>query len=511
LNSYDRLKSADFKSAVSTDSTTQAHLDAKTKISENCDFGKFMRICQLQNILISIFITSFLLSCSTSKIADKHDERLITASWLKIPLRFALRDQDDNYLTHPFFDIDPRFKREQRTLNYFITTPEDSSFKYNFDLYSGKLYKERDYCPVDDIWDSYKGDVYKPNFTQGIVPRTYDQNSNPQRIVIFSNAREIEKFKYLPTNYDSAKVVGSVILDACETYPCDLKSKWTPTQILLAVNPHDPSFTKVNFLNELKHAVDWTYVKSILVNQDGVHQIGKKYYPAFRISKEFNLDDTIKYFETNSTVAKMDELVKWREGCFKLYDSVWEKSEKIRGEKNDQQAKFLNFFKEFYAKNSAQFYSCQKLVRPANINDDARRLWFFTYLQAFTNLEKNGFYFSCSEKSWLYNPKVDDTHFYNDQNKELARCRSRNFEKSFDQAINGLSLMKNQINKNFRFIEYDTQRGGSHQKLYSWVADSAKVSICKNHKDAIKENQFDLFPQDVVWPSFTPDDDKTIQ
>ena len=470
-----------------------------------------MRICQLQNLLRNIFVAIFLISCSTPKIADKHEERLITPNWLKVPLKFAIRDLDDKYLTHPFFDIVPAFKKETKTINYFIITPEDSAYKYSFDLYSGKLYKDRDYCPVNDIWEFYKGDVYKPNFTQGIVPRTYDQNSNPQKIIIFSDPQKIEKFKYLPTNYDTAKIVGSLILDSCSTFPCDSKAKWIPTQILLAVNARDPGYAKINMLADLKSKVDWSYVKSILVNQEGVHQIGDKYYPAYRITKEYNLEDTVKYFDSYSTVVKMDELTKWRESCFKLYDDVWDKVEKIRAEKHDQQTKFLNFFKEFYSKNSSQFYKCQKLVRTANINENDRRLWFFTYLQAFTNLEKNGFFFSCSEKAWLYNAKVDDTHFFNDQNKELARCRSRNLEKSFDQAINGLSLMKYQINKNFRYIEYDTQHGGSHQKLYSWVTDSGKVSLCKNQKGAIKENQFDLFPQDVAWPNFTPDDDKLIQ
>jgi hypothetical protein len=498
---------------VSTDSTTQAHLDEQLTISANCDFGEFMRICQLQNIIKGLLIAIFLTSCSTPKIETKHDERLITPSWLKIPLKYAHRDQDDNYLTHPFYDINPGFSKEQKTINYFITTPEESSYKYNFDLYSGKLYKDRDYCPVDDIWDFYKGDVFKPNFTQGIIPQTLDENGDSQNIIVFSDKDKIEKFKYLPTNYDTAKIVGSVILEACENYPCDLKSKWRSSQILVAVNERDDGFAKVNLLNELKKKVDWAYVKSILVNQDGVHQVGKKYFPAFRISKEYNIEDTTKYFEGHSAAIKMNDLAKSREGCFKLYDDVWEKTEKIRSDSYDQQTKFLNFFKEFYSKNSAQFYSCQKFVRVGNINEDVRRLWFFTFLQVFTKLEKNGFYYSCSDKAWFYNPKVNDTQFYNDQNKELAKCKARNLEQSFDQAINGLSLMKNQINKSFRFIEYDTQRGGSHQKLYSWVEDSGKTSVCKNKKAANldnKENQFDLFPQDVVWPNFTPDDDKTI-
>lgn len=470
-----------------------------------------MRICQLQNLLKGLFLVSFLFGCSTTPVDDKRDERLITAGWLKIPFRFTHLDQNDGALTHPFFDIDPALKKERRLVNFFITNPEETSFLYDFDLYSGKLYKKRDYCPMDDIWDFYKGDVFKPNFTQGIVPRTFDENQKPQQIIVFSRDSQIEKFRLQPTHFDSARIVGSVILEACENYPCDLKSKWRSSQILFAVNAKDSAYSGINLLSELRNKVDWSYVKAMLVNQGGVHQVGKRYYPAFRLAREFNLEETFKYFEKNSKQVKLDELSTFRGECFKLYDSVWEKIEKIRSEKHDQQSKFLNFFKDFYQKNSETFHQCQKLVRPANINENDKRLWFFTYLQAFTNLEKNGFYYSCNDKAWAYNPRVDDTHFFNDQNKELNRCRARDVEKAFDQAINGLSLMKNQINKSYRFVEYDTQRGGSHQKIYGWVEEESLAVVCKDKKGSIKENQFDLFPQDVIWPAFSPDDDKTIQ
>lgn len=459
-----------------------------------------MRICQLLNLLAALF----LISCSTPKVEEKHDERQISAHWLRIPLRFALRDKNEDYITHPFFDVDPTFKKEARSLNFFVTTPEDSAYKYNFDIYSGRLYKEHDYCLVEDIWDLHKGDLDKPNFTQGIVPRIYDQNGNPQKIIIFGNKNIIEKFKYDPTNYDTAKIIGSIIIESCQSYPCDTKSKWKASQVLVAVNSRDQDQLNLNSLDELKPKVDWSYARSVLVNQEGVHQIGRRYYPAFRISRELNPEETIKYFEQNSTQAKISELLKWREECFKLYDSIWDKTEKIRVEKSGQQEKFLKFFRDFYSKEYNQFYSCQKLVRPANINEDPRRMWFFVYLQAFANLEKANYFYSCSQKSWSYNPKIDEGHYFNNQTKELERCRPRDFEKMFDQAINGLALLKNQSNKNYRFIEYDTQHGGSHQKIYSWIAEEGKVHACKNKSSQTKE-QFDLFPQDVQWLGFKPD------
>jgi hypothetical protein len=421
------------------------------------------------------------------------------------------REDDEEFVTHPFFDIQSDYEKEKGEINYFLTTPEGSSYKYNLNLLSGRLYKERSYCLQDDIWEHLSGELEKPNFAQAIVPQTFDQNGVPQKILIFGDSRFTKQFKYHPLNYDTAKIIGSVILESCESYPCDSKKRWKQSQILIGRNIHDRTLSKVISLNELRSFTNWTYALAVLVNQDGAHKLGKNYYPAFRITKELNLDDTNKYFDKNAVKVNMDELTKWQSGCFALYDQLWEQSEKIRTEKMDQQAKFLKLFKEFYKTKSDQYFSCQKLVRAANINQDPRRQWFFSFIDAFTNLEKNNLFFSCSNSTWSYNPKVDDDHNYNDQNKELERCHAKEFEKSFDQAINGLSILKNQTNKTFRFSEYDSGRGGSHQKLYTWIAEDGHSLACKNKNVKIKENQFDLFPQDVVWEGFSPETDKTIK
>ena len=172
-------------------------------------------------------------------------------------------------------------------------------------------------------------------------------------------------------------------------------------------------------------------------------------------------------------------------------------------------SKWLKYFITFYKKNSDQYYSCQKLIRPASITENNRRLWFFAYLSAFFNLEKNGYYYTCKDKAWVYNLKIDNNKFSNDQNIELERCKSRYFELSFDKAINSLSLMSNQTNKSFRFIEYDNGQGGSHQKLYSWIPTSNRTINCKEKSQ--NRPVFDLFPQDVNWQSFNPNDDSTIK
>jgi hypothetical protein len=471
-----------------------------------------MRICQLQNISKLFFIATFFTSCSTPDVQIEHDDPLIEANWQKVPPKFSHRDHDfkrltpdEKILTHPFYDIDPSFKKERRLVNVFTTVPESGAYKYNFDLYSGRLYKDHDYCQVDDVLGQYSGNLNRPNFTQAIVPRFLNELNNPQAIIIFSDSAEKVTFKLQPTSYSSVRIIGSVLQDVCENYPCDENSKWLTSQILVGVNPYSVPYKAIHSLSELKTQVDWKYAIAILTNQEGVHQLGNKLHPAFLISKELNLEETFDYFEKKAKAVKLAEVKSFREECFKLYDEIWDKSEGIRSEKENQQTKFLTYFKEFYDVSSEKFYQCQKLFRPASINENEKRLWFFTFLQAFINLERNDFYYSCLEKAWLYNPKVDGTHHVYDQKTELKKCKARNFEKAFDQSINGLALMKNQINRTYRFIEYDTQRGGSHQKIFGWIERNNKSYVCKNQKNKTREDSFELFPQDVVWPNYESD------
>lgn len=462
-----------------------------------------------------------LYGCAQTPVeAPKKDDKRIIGQWNKLPLRFSHREMDDSIVTNPFFDVDPLLSNLKDAppgnfgVRFVVTTAKDSNYQYNIDLYSGKLYRERMFCAQDDIWDNYRGDLMQPNFTQGIIPRVYDQNQNPQRVIVFSDKEKVEAFKEKPEYFDETRIVGSVIVESCQDFPCDLQDKWKASQILVGVSLKDPDYNRLDGLTALRKRVDWSYAKGILTNMYGYHQLGSKFYPAYRISRELGLADSIEYFNKNAKKITTPEFVKlneWRVGCMKLYDSMWDESEKIRTLKSGKGDAFLKYFKEFYAKSSNEFYQCQKLVRPGNILEDHRRMWFFAYIQAFVLLEKNRFYYSCADNVWAYNPKVDETKFFVDQNKELNRCRAKNFELAFDQAINGMSLMKNQTSAQFKFVEYDNVRGGSHQKIYSWLYDKPHNYSCKYASKTPQQTVFDVFPQDVVWEYFYENDDRVVR
>lgn len=483
-----------------------------------------MRICQLQKqtktILLGIIFSTFFGACTTIPIDTKRDERVIVANWNKLPLRFAHVDDNDQPIVHPFFDVSPEIKNlfSSKGLNlpirFILTTPENSQYQYDFDLYSGKLFRERKFCPQDDIWQDYLADLMTPNFSQGIIPRVFGEDKKPLKVLVISSKNIVEPFKENPDHFDEVRVVGSVILENCENFPCDRQSKWKPRQILVGVSPRDPKYEGVTSFVELKKSIDWPYTKGMLNNMFGTHRIGNKSTAAYRLSKELNLKDSFDYFNKTATVLNYEQLSELgvkRIACMKIYDDLWTEAEKIREQKANQQDLFFTLFKDFYSKNSNEFYECQKYVRPATIIENPRRHWFFTYIQAFSALEKNGFYYSCSNNAWAYNVKVDDNSFFVDQNKELARCRAKDFQKAFDQSINGMGLMKSQTNRQYRYLEYDNGRGGSHQKIYAWIYDKVQYFECKYQTKKSNESSFDIFPQDVIWENFQSQEVGTVR
>ncbi|MBY0415168.1 MAG: hypothetical protein K2Q18_13435, partial [Bdellovibrionales bacterium] len=204
-----------------------------------------MSICQLQKKSISLLIPTFsliyLIGCAETPVEPikPTEKKMITADWFKLPPRFASIEKDETLSIHPFFDI--AWKAEDYEdwgsgksfkLPYFVTTPIDSDAQYEFDMYSGKIYRERMFCPQDDVWKNYNSNLEKPNFTQGIIPRVYNELQKPQQVILFSSENFKPYFEKSIKSYADVKVIGSLILESCEIYPCDIKERWKTSQIL---------------------------------------------------------------------------------------------------------------------------------------------------------------------------------------------------------------------------------------------------------------------------------------
>jgi hypothetical protein len=342
--------------------------------------------------------------------------------------------------------------------------------------------------------------IEKPNFSMGIIPRTYNQERTVQKIIIFKENIENENFLFAPEDTREARVVGSVILEHCEHYPCNSQNRWKSTQILIGVDTQDSRYGDIETLAELKLAINWPYTKAYLENQFGAHRIGHKNYSAYRVRVEYDEEQTAKFFKNTASDINIQKLQDWRKTCFNLYDSIWADVLRIRSEKSNQQALFLKMFRDFYLHDYQQYSSCHKLVRPANIDKDEERHWFFTFVSAVLKLEEIGFRYSCKDNVWLYNALHDLESLFGNDKQEYLECKPGIFEKIFDHATNVTMVLENQVEKDLRYIEYDTKRGGTHQKLYSWIIESNQKLVCDQSNPPPE-----MFPRDVTWRSFKSD------
>jgi hypothetical protein len=478
-----------------------------------------MRLCQLQNMSKSLLIKSFciisLFGCAENPINTQKKEagKSISAKWLKLPPRFASIEEKNLTPIHPYYDVEWNREEYEQSgpaslmVPYIILTAQDSQFLYGLDMYSGKLFRERAFCEQEDIWGSYSDDLNKPNFTLGLVPRMSDQTQKPQQVIVFSSSEYRDEFKNefkeSIDTYSDARIVGSVIIEHCKTYPCNSKDSWESSQILVGVPAKDSEFAKIESFTSLKNKVNWNYTRAMLTNMHGSHNVGGKYVPAYRILRELSATDTKNMFKKNLFFVNqkgLQALTSWREVCMNLYDTLWDETEKIRKLDHGQKEAFYKYFSDYYTKNSAALFSCQKILRPANILENTRRMWFFSYIQAFVLLANNDYSYSCRENTWTPQFKLD-----------FGRCDSKNFEKSFEQAINGMRLMKTQSNRQYRFVEYDNSAGGSHQPLYAWIYNNSQSHACKNKEQRTQQLFQEIFPQDVEWENFKADDDRLLR
>lgn len=163
---------------------------------------------------------------------------------------------------------------------------------------------------------------------------------------------------------------------------------------------------------------------------------------------------------------------------------------------------FSNFFNDWYKKYFSRFYTCTRFVRPASINDDKERHSFFTNMTMYVKLEKLGYFYSCGRKAWFENPiKVNNERIFNPE-VERGRCDDSDLDYAFSSAITFLEGLRRNGSEFFKFIAYDSQVGGSHKKLYSFVDVTGKKLVCLDEKNNEYLDEFKILPDDISWKNF---------
>lgn len=491
-----------------------------------------------------------MLSCSQFS-SDKNSEVPIVEpipQWLKVDPRFAHRSTEGFYTTHAFFDFIPFPDLKTNKINFVLLTPEDSEFGYELNLHSGQIVKRHKYCPQDDIWRAYKSELNRPPYSYGFVPRILDQLGSPLKIFVFGGKKYLSKSTPSQPLSQRVRVVGGIIHQYCENFPCARRSEWLSRLVLLGVNHLDPKFKKVATIKALKSEIDWKEFKAFVENGFGRQIRGKDESPAFRVFGAVNAKEAFRYALSKGHLFKFKEMKKLREGCHRLYDYVWKRANLLRtniakkryrqstvgdvdnrsllvdvkksiflnkdGKKKEFTKEeleepmvgpktFLQFFNEFYNKYSERFQTCSEFVRSSNALKDKERHWFFAYLQAFLNLEDLGYVYHCSKRVWIRNSFLADGTRQYDKKAMKNSCISAQLEQSFDMAITLLGGLKRGNYPHFYYLLYDQGHGGSHNRIFSWVESDGKQISCKEKVVDYRNEEF--FPKDVSWNYFNPD------
>jgi hypothetical protein len=439
--------------------------------------------------------------------------------WFAEDPKLKNTDRDGNIEPHLFFDSEPKFSYEDKTLFFIVTTPSESQVAYDYDILSGHRYSKYIYCDQRDTWGKYSGKINTPPYTEGIVPQMLDQLGKPQKILVFGNEKFYQS-EFMKASHQ-VRVVGGVVEQICHEGSCVGRDTWESRMVLLAVDPFDSRYSDVTNIDQLKDKIDWDYFKAFHQNSIGRNVVGDHEFPAIRVTGEIKPVFAMKFVSSFSHVFSFKELRNIRSSCLKLYEYVWEtfgslkasekqissikdlKEKIIEQEKNKTVGTFKTFggeFRTFYSKYGKQFQTCSDFVKTPHLQDDPAKHWFFTLLAGFYKLERLGHIYNCNQRVWQENPYLSSsTEREFDNAKSILRCTDEDLDLAMAQMVTYLTNLRLSGKEYYRYIEYDDSSFGTHERLHSWVNVETKTLGCEDKDLAKKLTQTQIFPEDVRW------------
>lgn len=452
----------------------------------------------------------------TKEYADEIVSKVIP-KWFTGSKKFSLKQGMGEDSGHMFYDVSPDIDLDKFTLNFIVTTPENSEYSYDLDVLSGQLFVSDSYCSQKDIWKQYSGDIFKPPYTAGIVPRILDQTGSPQKIIVFGD-KDFYTSSFTENFFD-ARVVGGFIEQVCPFGGCSKNDQWKSRIVLVGVQKGHPKYKSIKNLNDLKSKVDWPLVEAFVENGQGVNTIASSEYPGFRMGANISKEQAFRYINKNSVFLKSKKLLSMRRSCYRLYNHIWSKVQKdskfeseykklrslkertdfLKANKLNKSSLFFTRFKDAFIKFNDEYSTCMKFIYPTNINYDKKRHWFFSYYSAVHFLHELGYSFDCDRNMWVRNQLISSGQKLIPLKDEFASCNARKIDRAIEQSISFLDSLRKKNYSSYRYIDYDRGSIGTHKKIYSWVYDNNKVLRCDS-KDRIDFSKVrETFPKDIKW------------
>ncbi len=463
------------------------------------------------------------LSCSSSDIDETkgffHPQET-SGDWFNVDRRFKLEKRDGVPLIHAFFDFMPKVDLNDNSLNVVMITPPDSPFEYLFDLPSGSVYRGNRYCKQSDAWKKYSGNISRPNFGIGVVPRLLDQLGLPQKILVFGNPHEFPKLTGHPQSFKRVRVVGGFVEQFCDKFPCQGPERWLSRFVLLGLFLDDKEYQHIKDLSSLKKEFDWEYVKAFIENSQGRIIVKEEdIIPAFRAVGGHDAEKSLRLAFKSGRVFLTKELNVLRKSCHKLYDYLAQNMKKYlkrihekqvfiaKGKEDylfaDMKSEEKNplfvddlqgFIRHFYQKFKNEYQSCQKFVYSSNIMVDYERHWPMIFMDGLFKLDNLGKIYSCNDSTWIDNFIKEDGKREYEYVQFNSFCSEDEQIRGFNYIPKAFSSLRKSYLEHYRYIEYDDREGGTHEFIHNWVYDSGKRNQCT---DLEKELDMDLFPEDV--------------
>lgn len=443
---------------------------------------------------------------------------IVPTNWFSASPEHSLLGKDGKPQPHMFFDMEPELIRDDRYINTFITTPENSEHSYSLDMNSGQRYYSHSYCSQKDVWSQQSGSFNRPKFSIGVIPRTLDQIGEPQKVIIFGGQDVFTR--NLDIQSHQIKLFGAYVEQICFEGNCLGRNNWVSHLVLLGVYPEDQKVGMVNDANDFSKIYEWNEMKAHLENLDGRNSIGEFTYPGVKIGQIIGLVEAMNYYKKRSIYLSEKESKKIQQGCFSLYEKMWEDVGKSRPEdkpsttiadlneklklKKEMKAKGLPFgfaarFIKFSQKYHKEAATCDKFVYHGNINNDPEKFWFLSYMEIFYRLNKDGYYFDCGNKTWHRNHlNAQGLPVYN-LKKEISLCSDRDIDTAMTYLPNFLNGLKGSDHSYYRFADYDTHSFGTHRKLYSWLKVKSRKYDCSTDPNIQIRKEINIFPENISW------------
>lgn len=453
-------------------------------------------ICQTKKLnYLLLFLTLLVSSCAKKEVVIETIRP--TGTWFSTKEKFHFKNYDGNPESHLFFDFKPVLNVEKKLVDAVVITPEKSKFHYDFDLVSGKRYFSHEYCDESDVWKSYEPPLTVPPYTEAIIPRLLDQVKKPQRVIVFGDKKYLTSDRFPQDETVRVRVIGGMLEQYCNRFPCDNDKKWDSRLLLFAVSPLDPEYRDIHSFGKLIKKVDWKEVKAFIENGRGSSKNGTDVYPAYRLIGQVFPTKAINTALQKGHLFSEREIKTLRRSCENVYNKLYD----LRDQVYNAEKTFPKAFYAYYKRYWKLFKTCREYVRPSNITYNPEDHWFMEYVSAFANAQKNGYVYLCRSKTWTRNlNSALGKKLYN-QSEELELCTTESLNLAFERAVNLMTGISSSGQKYRRYIQYDSGAKSLGRKIYNWVNVTGKVQSCSKKKDGKS-----VFPSDISWkPIINPD------